>query len=178
MIFVPAAAVSLMLGGPIGVLGTFVIWTIWTWRSRIEKAPPIRPILMMVLVELRSGLSVLAALQSVASQFPEHHQLDAAVRLAGVSGIGASMNASRGEVKVLLAHLARAQASGGSAADAVRRMLESDLAREKAARLARTRALPVQMMIPVSLLLLPGVVLLAYGPTLIALISDLAVPFG
>jgi pilus assembly protein TadC len=178
LILIPAAAVSLMLGGPIGMLGAGTIWILWRWRSKLDRAPPFRPILMMMLVELRSGLSVLAALQSVASQFPEHHDLEVAVRLAGVAGMSTGMNASSGQVKVLLAHLARAQASGGSAADAVRRMLESGLAREKAARLARTRALPVQMMIPVSLLLLPGVVLLAYGPTLIALVRDLAVPFG
>jgi hypothetical protein len=57
-------------------------------------------------------------------------------------------------------------------------MLDSDLAREKAERLARTRSLPVQLMVPMSLLLLPGMILVSYGPSLVALVDDLAAPFG
>jgi hypothetical protein len=57
-------------------------------------------------------------------------------------------------------------------------MLESDVARERSERLARTRALPVRLMVPVTLLILPGVVILTYGPTLIKLLNDVVVPFG
>lgn len=171
-------AIGLLLGGPALAVLLYLAWLLRRWRGRRPVRPSIRPVLMMMLVELRSGQSVLAALQSVAAHFPLHDDLRTAVRLATVTGLDEALGASTGEIRMMLAHLARASASGGSAADAMRRMLDSDLAREKALRLARTRALPVQMMVPVSLLLLPGVVLLAYGPTLIALIDDLAVPFG
>jgi hypothetical protein len=33
-------------------------------------------------------------------------------------------------------------------------------------------------MVPMSLLLLPGMILVSYGPSLVALVDDLAAPFG
>jgi hypothetical protein len=133
---------------------------------------------MMVLVELRSGSSVLGALQRFAEHFPEDEELSRAVRVATVSGLDRAVDSASGPIKLMLTHLGRAMASGGSAADAIRRMLDSDLAREKAERLARTRSLPVQLMVPMSLLLLPGMILVSYGPSLVALVDDLAAPFG
>jgi hypothetical protein len=170
-------AAGFVLGGPVLGLALTGGWMAWVARPRKKKSPPVRPVLLMLLVELRSGLSVLAALRSVAGRFPDYQDLAVATSMASVAGVDEAINASRGEVKVLMTHLARASASGGSAADAVRRMLESDFAREKADRLARARALPVRLMIPVTLLLLPGVVLLVYGPTIVSLIDDLAIPF-
>jgi hypothetical protein len=38
------------------------------------------------------------------------------------------------------------------------------------------RALPVRLMIPLTLLILPGVVLLSYGPTILSLLEGLVVP--
>lgn len=178
MIVLVVASAGVVLGGPqLGVLAGLG-WLAWERRPRREKIPAFRPVLIMLLVELRSGLSVLAALNAVANRFPGHTDLVVAVRLASVIGIERAVDNTKGQSRVLLAHLARASTSGGSAADAVRRMLDSDIAREKATRLARTRALPVQLMLPVTLLLLPGVVLVAYGPTLVSLIDDLAIPFG
>ncbi len=178
MIVVSILAVCLVVGGPLVVVVAGTGMLVWRHRSFRRKSPPLRPVLMMMLVELRSGLSVLAGLQSVSARFPDHRDLAASVRVATVSGLDQAVASANGQVKVMLAHLARALSGGGSGADAVRRMLDSDLAREKAARLARARSLPVQMMVPLTLFLLPGVVLVSYGPTLIALIDDLAVPFG
>lgn len=178
MIVVAMLGAVLVVGGPLAVVAFGTGWLIWRRRPRRRLAPAMRPLLMMMLVELRSGLSVLAALQSVSTRFPAEGEFATSVRVAAVLGLDAAVGKAHGEVKVMLAHLSRAVASGGSAADAIRRMIDSDLAREKALRLARTRSLPVQMMLPVSLLLLPGVVLVSYGPVLLALIDDLAVPFA
>lgn len=178
MTVVAVVSASLVIGGPTaaGLVGVGLF--LWPRLPRKRNYSSIRPILMMLLVELRSGLSVLAALQRVAVHFPEEEDLARAVRIATVSGLDRAVNISRGPTKLMLAHLGRAMASGGSAADAIRRMLDSDLAREKAERLARTRSLPVQMMLPVSLLLLPGMILVSYGPSLVALVDDLVAPFG
>lgn len=171
-------AVCLVLGGPIAVLVTGAGMLIWRRRSILRTSLPLRPVLMMMLVELRSGLSILAGLQSVSRSFPDQRTLAASVRVATVSGLDEAVASANGPIKVMLAHLARSLSAGGSGADAIRRMLDSDIAREKAARLARARSLPVQLMVPLTLFLLPGVMLVSYGPTLVALIDDLAVPFG
>jgi len=178
MIVVSILAGCLVFGGPPAVVVTAMGMLVWRRRSARSKPPPLRPVLMMLLVELRSGMSVLASLQSVSRRFPDHRALASSVRVATVSGIDRAVATADGDTKVMLAHLARSLAGGGSGADAIRRMLDSDLAREKATRLARARSLPVQMMVPLTLFLLPGVVLVSYGPTLVALIDDLAVPFG
>lgn len=178
MIILPIMAAGLVVGGPLLAIGSGVLYLGLRSRPRRTRRVEFRPVLMMLLVELRAGSSVLAAIQSVASRFPRYGELNVAARVATVGGIETAVDLSRGQVRVLLTHLARAQASGGSAADAVRRMLDSDIARERSIRLARTRALPVRLMIPVTLLLLPGVVLLVYGPVLVSMIDDLAVPFG
>jgi pilus assembly protein TadC len=177
VIAVSLLAAGLVLGGPLFSLGLGFGLLVWRYRGRKPVAGPIRPVLLMLLVELRSGYSVLAALQSVATRFPHHRELRAVATMATVAGLDRAVDVSNGEVRVLMAHLTRASARGASAADAVRRMLDSDVAREKAQRLNRARALPVRLMVPLALLVLPGVVLLAYGPILVSLIQDLAIPF-
>lgn len=73
----------------------------------------------------------------------------------------------------MLGQLARAQRSGASLTDTVRRLIEDDLAGERTARLARARSLPTRLMVPVTLLMLPGLVLLLYAPSLIAVFEEL-----
>jgi hypothetical protein len=120
---------------------------------------------------------VLSALQAASARFSEAGDLKRVVRVASVAGLTAAVDEARGGLRFLLIHLARAQATGASAADAVRRHLEDDLARERAERQARIKALPVRLMLPLSLLTLPGVVLVAYGPTILSLLDGLVVPF-
>ena len=57
-------------------------------------------------------------------------------------------------------------------------MLDTELAAEKARRIARARSLPVKLMIPVTLLMLPGLVLLLYGPSLLSMFSELTGALG
>lgn len=171
-------ASALVVGGP--VLAAVVLGLAWVFahRHRFRRpVMPVRPILVLLLIQLRSGRSILSGIQAVASRYPDHVGMVRPVRVAGVSGMAAAAAAASGEIAVLFAHLARSQLTGSSAADAVRRMLEADLAKERARRIARARALPVRLMLPVTLLLLPGVVLLSYGPSLLALLDDLVVPF-
>jgi hypothetical protein len=55
-------------------------------------------------------------------------------------------------------------------------MIEADIAAEKARRVARSRSLPVRLMIPLTLLLLPGLVLLLYAPSMFRLFEELSGP--
>jgi hypothetical protein len=177
--------VSFLIAGSVGLVwlglpgSVAAVLAVAAHRFLPHRRSPtnMRPILMVVLVELRGGRSVLAALQAASARFPEAVELARAMRVAAVAGLPAAVDESRGALHSLLIHLARAQATGASAADAVRRFLEADVARERAVRQARLKALPVRLMVPLSLLTLPGVVLLAYGPTILSLLDGLVVPF-
>lgn len=167
-------AVGLMLAGPFGALGGLVIpLAIRRLRSRPDPDPPARLVLLLLLVEIRSGLSVLAALQRVSRALPDYGDLRRVARVATVSGLTVSMAYAGPSLRPIVAQLARSQHSGGALASTIRRLMEEDLARERARRLARARSLPVRLMIPLTLLVLPGLVLLLYAPSLIQLFDDL-----
>lgn len=141
-------------------------------RSRTETVP-LRLVLIVLLVEIGSGRSVLAALQAAAARLPDHRDLPMAARLAAVAGLSTAVAASPKELRPMLGQLARAQRSGASLTHTVRRLIEDDLAGERTARLARARSLPTRLMVPVTLLMLPGLVLLLYAPSLIAVFEEL-----
>jgi hypothetical protein len=147
-------------------------------RARLRPDLSLRPILLLLLVELRTGSSILGAVQAAARAFPDRLDLVRASRLATVSGLNEAVAATRGGLRSVLSQLARAQRSGASLADTVRGMIEADIAAEKTRRVARARTLPVRLMIPISLLVLPGLVLLFYAPSLLLLFEQLSEPLS
>jgi len=172
------AALGLLVGGPItALIGGLVAMAIrrYLLRRHSKKAPnpPARLVMLLLLVELRSGLSVLAALQAVAVSLPAYHKLQQVSRLATVSGLTVAIESADDQLRPVVAQLARAQRSGASLSDSVRRLLDRDLATERNQRLVKARSLPVKLMVPITLLMLPGLVLLIYAPTLFDLFSDL-----
>lgn len=177
MSYVVAGSLGLNFFGVPGAVTALVVVGLRRHMPRRHREVDLRPIMMVLLVELRGGRSVLSALQAASSRFPEAAELKKVVSVASVAGLTSAVDEARGRLRFLLIHLARAQATGASAADAVRRFLDDDLARERAERQARIKALPVRLMLPLSLLTLPGVVLLAYGPTVLSLLDGLVVPF-
>jgi pilus assembly protein TadC len=130
-------------------------------------------VLLLLLVELRSGLSVLAALIAVSESIPGYRSLRTVARVARVSGLLSALPYADDRLRPVVAQLARAQRSGASLSEAVRRMLETELGSERARRIAKARTLPVKLMIPVTLLMLPGLVLLLYAPSLLSMFEDL-----
>lgn len=169
-----ASSAGLMVAGPVGALiGAALPLLASLRRRRRPRSPGPRPLLVVLLVEVRSGVSILAALQAAADLLPHHPCLRQAARVATVSGLTSSISVADGYLRTLLAQLARAQISGASIAAVLRAMLEQDLARERAERIASARSLPVRLMVPVTLLMLPGLVLLIYAPSLLGLLRDL-----
>lgn len=144
-------------------------------NSRPKSHPPFgrRLVLLLLLVEIRSGLSVLAALQRVSHGLKTDHELNRITRVATVAGLTSALNEASPRLRPVIAQLARAQRSGSSLSSTIRTMLEQDLASERADRLAKARSLPVRLMIPVTLLMLPGLVLMLYAPALLRLFGDL-----
>ena len=168
------AVVGLVVGGPFGALiGGVLPWGYQRLRSARKDGPPRRLFLILLLVEIRSGMSVLASLQGVAEMMKDHPEVERIARVASLSGPTEAISHAGPELRPVLAQLARSQRSGASLSDSLRGLLERDLAAERARRLAKARTLPIRIMIPVTLLMLPGLVLLLYAPALVGLLTDL-----
>ena len=172
------AALGWILGGPMlalvgGLMTAAGARYVVHIRSKRVTNPPVRLVMLLLLVELRSGLSVLASLQAVAEALPVYTELRQVSRLETVSGLTTAIESADPQLRPVIAHLARAQRSGASLSETVRRLLDRDLAADRTRRLVKARSLPVKLMIPITLLMLPGLVLLIYAPTLFGLFSDL-----
>lgn len=167
------SSLGLMLGGVPGALIAGVGASLWSHRSRRPSSPNRQLVLVLLLVELRSGLSVLAALQSTAAGLPDYAVLRRVSRVATVSGLIGSISQCDDNLRPIVVQLARAQRSGASLTSAVRRMIEQDLAQMRSAKIAKARTLPVRLMIPVTLLMLPGLILVLYAPALIRTFNQL-----
>jgi hypothetical protein len=173
------ASVGLAVAGAPGAVMGIGLHGLLLLRFRLRgPEEPIRPILLLLLVELRSGRSALGALQAVAGLFPDNRDLLLAARVATISGLTDAVLVSTGQIRGVLSQLARAQKSGAPLADTVRAMIEADIAAEKARRVARARTLPVRLMIPITLLMLPGLVLLFYAPSMLRLFEELSGPLS
>jgi hypothetical protein len=143
-------------------------------RSAVApQETPVRLVLLVLLVEIRSGRSVLASFQTAASLLPHDDELGRVARVAMVSGLMTSIQHAGPRLRPVVAQLARAQRSGSTLSGTVRRLIDEGLADERARRLARARALPTRLMIPVTLLMLPGLILLLYAPSLAGIYQDL-----
>jgi hypothetical protein len=167
-------AVGVVIAGPLGAaLGAVIPHMLRRVRERPAPDPAITLVLLLLLVQLRSGLSVLASLVEVSDALPGYRSLRTVARVARVSGLMVALPHADDELRPVVAQLSRAQRSGASLTGSVRRMLEERLAADRARRIARARTLPVRLMIPVTLLMLPGLILLLYAPSLLAMFEDL-----
>lgn len=174
MIRLAAASVGLIIAGPPGLLVAALAPTLWRrWQGRPEPEPSLTLILLLMLVQLRGGLSVLAALTEVSVSLPQDASLRTVSRVARVSGLISALPFADERLRPVIAQLARAQRSGASLSGSMRRMLDGELAADRARRIRRARTLPVRLMVPVTLLMLPGLVLFLYAPTLLSMFEDL-----
>lgn len=174
-----ASSLGMMAAGPIGALiGGVAVYAVPKLRLRTPVAPGVRLVLILLLVELRSGSSALAALRGAARWLPDHSDLQKVARVATVVGIRAAIEDAGPDLRPVLVQLARAKRSGASLGSTVSRLIDDDIAKDRAARLAKARSLPVRLMIPVTLLMLPGLVLLLYAPSLLRLFDDLTGPLS
>ena len=150
---------------------------LWSLIPRRIVSPSLRAILMLLLVELRSGQSVLGALQSVSAAFPDYEDLTRGVRVASLEGLTAAVRETSGEIRSVFLQMARSQRSGAPLLDTVRNLMERDIAAERSRRIEQARSLPVRLLVPTALLLLPGLVLMFYAPALLRMLGDLSRPF-
>lgn len=174
MRYVLGASLGALVAGPWGGAAGALSPLLWhRLTTKSQPDPPITLVLLLLLVELRSGRSVLAALVAVSESLPGYVSLRTVARVAVVSGLVTSLSYADDSLRPVLAQLARAQRSGSSLAGSVRRMLDTSLAAARTAKITRARTLPMRLMIPVTLLMLPGLVLFLYAPSLLGMFEDL-----
>ena len=170
---VACAAVGWVLVGPVGAAAGMAGPVLLRWRRSRPEPFPLRLVLIVLLIEIRSGRSVLSALHHAGERITGFPELRQVARVAEISGPKAAIEAAGPELRPVLVHLVRSHRSGAPLDATVRRLLDEDLAEERARSLARARTLPVRLMLPVTLLMLPGLVVLLYAPSIVRLFDDL-----
>jgi tight adherence protein C len=115
---------------------------------------------------LTGGLGFGAALGLAARQVGGELEIEVrhVVRMIRIDGAASSLTAADGAARRLYRIAARAAASGAAMLEPMRRLSDQLLAEQHASRLERARRLPVLMLFPLTLLILPGFVLLVIAP--------------
>ena len=170
---VAIVTLTTLVAGPIGTVLALGGLAVSRFRRKRVEPLPLRLVLIVLLLEVRSGRSVLAALHAASERVSDAPELVRLARVSKISGPEAAIGSAGPQMRPVLAQLVRAQRSGASLDGTIRRMLDESLAEERADQLAKARSLPVRLMLPVTLLMLPGLVLLLYAPSIIHLFDDL-----
>ncbi len=131
-------------------------------RSNLEL------VAQLVFIGLTAGLSLEGALAAAEANIGGRLSLElrSALRAGRQRGLGVALGSSRGESAPLLRLLAGAHVSGAPLAATVATFLAQARETRKAQALEGARKLPVKLLVPLSLLILPGFVLITIGPSI------------
>jgi Flp pilus assembly protein TadB len=129
----------------------------------------------LVTIALTGGLGLRASLALAASGVGGdlEQEVAALLRRAQVDGMATAMSEAAGAGKRLYGVLARASATGAEIGEAARRLADEMNAEQAAGRLEAVRKVPVLMLFPLTMLILPGFLLLAIAPAIIEAFSRL-----
>jgi predicted amidohydrolase len=129
---------------------------------------------------LTAGLPLTSALAAAAEEAGDllAREVRGVLRRARVEGTAVALGTSEGRAQPLYRLAARAVVTGAPLRPAVAAFADQVRGEERAKRLAAARKLPVRLLLPLSLLILPGFVLLSLGPALIGALErlDLTLP--
>ena len=132
----------------------------------------------VLFVALSAGLSVAAALDFAADEVGAvaAGEVRSVLRNARHQGLAVALAGAGGTADRLFAVLARAQLTGASAVKAVASFVDEERRDRRARAVEAAQRLPVKLTVPLALLILPGFVLLTFGPTVIATVQRLLGP--
>lgn len=124
---------------------------------------------------LGGGLAFSAALALAAQQVGGDLESEVAsvLRMVKVDGVAPVLAAADGSAIRLYQTAGRAAVSGAAMLEPVRQLADQLFAEQHTARLERARRLPVLMLFPLTLLILPGFVLLVIAPAVVDAFSRL-----
>ncbi|HJR93781.1 MAG TPA: type II secretion system F family protein [Acidimicrobiia bacterium] len=169
---VVAAALGTLVGGlPLGLVGGLLAGRVR--RRQVRPSPDVVRLGSVLLVLVGSGMPLITALSVAAEGDPA---TEAVVRRSRRLGTAAALAGASGPLAPLLHRLANAAVSGAAPEQAIRAFIDAERRRRHTEAVERARRLPVRLMIPLTLLVLPGFVLMVYGPAFISLTHDLLGP--
>ena len=177
-----SAALAAMQPAALAVVAPW--WAFALLRARKTRlSPPGRAagldhLGQVLFIALSAGLPVAAALEFAASEVGpvEAAEVRRVLRTARRHGLSPALAAADGGAGRLFAVLARAQSTGASAVKAAASFVDEERKDRRAGAAEAAQRLPVKLTVPLALLILPGFVLLTFGPTVIATIQRLLAP--
>ena len=179
-----AISSALVTAGTVGPAVVAIGWTLVFFRARRLRSPRpgITPGLdqlgQVLFISLSAGLPVAAALEFAAGEVEpaEAAEVRSLLRTARHQGLSIALTRADGTAGRLFAVLARAQLTGASAVRAVASFVDEERKDRRARAAEAAQRLPVKLTVPLALLILPGFVLLTFGPTVAAAIQRLLGP--
>ena len=179
-----AVSVALTAAQPIVLTVVAPAWALAHLRARRARLSPpgtaagLDHLGQVLFIALSAGLPVAAALEFAAAEVGpvEAAAVRSVLRTARRHGLSAALAAADGTTGRLFAVLARAQSTGASAVKAVASFVDEERKARRAGAAEAAQRLPVILTVPLALLILPGFVLLTFGPTVISTIQRLLAP--
>ena len=152
----------------------------WARLSRPARAESSRidHLGQVLFVALSAGLSVAAALDFAADEVgpAAGGEVRSVLRNARYQGLAVALAGADGTAGRLFAVLAGAQLTGASAVKAMASFVDEERRDRRARAVEAAQRLPIKLTVPLALLILPGFVLLTFGPTVIATVQRLLGP--
>ncbi len=144
-------------------------------RKRRSEPVDLMDFVTLATVAVRAGLPLGAALAQAGAEIGGEagSAVEELLRLARLKGLAMALAETSGPLGSLAAQLARAQVTGSSVAAALEAHLATIRADERARLSERARTLPIRLILPVSLLLLPGFIALVLGPVILEQLAGL-----
>lgn len=169
ILFVPmAAGAGLIL---------LLVWLRSKQRRQADNDADLAALCDLVAIGLTGGLGVHSALGLAADHVGAEvrAEVGAVLRQSQVQGMVAAMAEADGLGRRLYAVVGRAAASGSPLLGPVSRLADELHADQAAARLQAVRQLPVALLFPLTLLILPGFLLLTVAPAILDAFSRLEI---
>jgi len=149
----------------------------WRRKRRLadSQASDAAALCDLVAIALTGGLSLSASLALAAEGVggEVEREVAAVLRRSRVDGMAVAMSRANGAGKRLYRVLGKASVSGAEVAEVVRRLADETNAEQATARLEAVRRVPVLVLLPLTLLILPGFLLLAIAPAIVDAFSRL-----
>ncbi len=161
----------------VAVGGGLVCWSLGRYRYR-KRPPRFEDVIAfgrLLVVPLTGGMSLANALMMASQE--AHPQLRAEVarllRRSRQQGMAAALAASGGLLGELFRRMAGAHSSGVSPVRAVITHVENLHSQVRTESLSRIRSLPVTLAVPLTLLIVPGFLLVLVGPSVVSRLAEM-----
>ena len=179
MRIVVGGALGLIVGGwPGGAVAAVGVWASSRARRRRRRPRPddVVTVAARLLVMVGAGAATVPALEGAVRGTGLEAATLGIMRRARRLGAAAAFATATGPLAPLLHRLAQSIVSGAPVEPAIRGFIEAERRRRHTRAMERARSLPVRLMLPMTLLILPGFVLMVYGPALVGLVTDMLGP--